>query len=95
MRDAHTVLVAVSVFADTPAEAERKVMGLLPYPVADENSLDCWWIADDNRTDGSDCDSAVFVTPGMQAAASRLLFEEGMTDSWNIVPETPNRFSGE
>jgi hypothetical protein len=36
--------------------------------------LTSWWIAEDDRIDRSDCDSAVFVNPGGQAQASRILY---------------------
>ena len=35
--------------------------------------MECWWIAEDDRRDGSDNDSAVFVHPGKQMEAYRLL----------------------
>lgn len=42
-------------------------------------TLDSWWVANDERFDGSDCDSAVFVKPGNQAAARRLLRQAGLS----------------
>jgi hypothetical protein len=40
--------------------------------------LDAWWVANDLRYDGSDCDSAVFVTKDKQAEARALLREHGL-----------------
>jgi hypothetical protein len=54
--------------------------------------LECWWVAEDDRRDGSDNDSAVFVNPGAQHAASFLLHEEGLTPSCNVVKRSPTRF---
>lgn len=42
-----------------------------------EVNLDSFWIADDNQG-MSDCDSAVFVSKGNQAAARELLREHGL-----------------
>jgi len=42
-------------------------------------NLDAWWVANDERYDGSDCDSAVFVPMGKQDEARRLLREHGIT----------------
>lgn len=45
----------------------------------DEINLDSWWVANDDRFDGSDADSAVFVPFGKQAQARDWL--DG-SDSW-------------
>lgn len=51
-------------------------------PAGDESygdiHLDAWWVANDERFDGSDCDSAVFVTKGNQKAARKLLRAHGL-----------------
>lgn len=44
-----------------------------------------WWVAEDDRSDGSDCDSAVFVEPGNQAIASLLLHAARLTPANNVV----------
>jgi hypothetical protein len=59
----------------------------LPRPM--EGAVESWWQADEDRIDGSDNDSAVFVRPGYGRAASTLLFEAGMTGSYNIVNPSP------
>lgn len=54
----HVILVACVVEADTRDAAQDVVMALLPFNE--------WWIAEDDRRDGSDNDSAVFVPQGSQ-----------------------------
>lgn len=59
---AHTILVAFCVNADTREAAQRLLMRRLPRCDADfHTTIDSWWIAEDDRVDGSDNDSAVFV----------------------------------
>lgn len=78
---AYTILVAFCVNAETRAEAQRELMLRLPDPVSDKywpsvgphEVIDSWWIAEDDRIDGSDNNSAVFVPMGSQAAAVRSL----------------------
>lgn len=41
-------------------------------------NLDSWWVANDERFDRSDNDSAVFVHKGSQDIARRMLREEGL-----------------
>ena len=65
MHPEHTILVAVTVYAPDWQAAQAKVMQHLPKPGAD--GIDSWWIAEDERADGSDNDSAVFVPMGKQA----------------------------
>jgi hypothetical protein len=63
----HTILVAFDVQADTMKQAQENLMNyVLPHIEMDHDtwhkaSLDSWWIAEDERYDGSDCDSAMFV----------------------------------
>lgn len=44
-----------------------------------------FWIAEDDRTDRSDCDSAVFVHPGCQHMASKVLIQLDMSGECNQV----------
>jgi hypothetical protein len=79
---AHVILVAFEVDGDSPADAQARLITEL-FPLVrgrDETSpIECWWIAEDERMDGSDCDSAVFVTPGQQSAARSMLLNAGLT----------------
>ena len=91
MSTEHTVLVAFTVEADTRAEAhaalQRRLIPTLRHEDA-TSPVESWWIAEDDRTDGSDCDSAVFVDAGKQAEALRLLWSAGLTPICNM-PRTP------
>lgn len=70
--DEHVILVAVSVVAETRESAELYLHHRLPRP-GDElpetggTYVESWWVAEDDRRDGSDNDSAVFVPKGTQA----------------------------
>lgn len=64
MHPEHTILVAVTVYAPTWEAAQAKLMLNMPKPGVD--GIDSWWIAEDERYDGSDNDSAVFVPIGTQ-----------------------------
>lgn len=83
-----TILAAFDIEAPTRAEAESiLIRDLAEHPVSISDSpIDGWWIAEDFRSDSSDRDSAIFVVRGMQARASRLLEQHGLTASWNITP---------
>ncbi|HLU42297.1 MAG TPA: hypothetical protein VKZ55_07875 [Microthrixaceae bacterium] len=85
----HTILAAFVVEADTYDDAERELRERLPQPALEASPVVEWWIAEDRRRDGSDSDSAVFVTPGAQRAASRLLHREGYTPAHNVVDVDP------
>ena len=72
-----TFLVAITVEgpAITRAQAEVYLHGVLPRPGVGPRSgarVQEWWIAEDDRRDGSDNDSAVFVPFGTQHAAGRI-----------------------
>jgi len=59
---AHTILVAFAVNAATREQAQQVLMSRLPNPESDGHAtIDCWWIAENDRIDGSDNDSAIFV----------------------------------
>ena len=86
-----TVLVAFCVQATDREAAMDQVMGFLPREARDpeiweQAGLDCWWIAEDDRTDGSDNDSAVFVPMGRQAHWS---FKIGEADGYEGRGVTP------
>lgn len=91
------ILVAVTVQGRTRAERLAALMEWLPdvgsnddYPRGHETGITSWWIAEDDRTDGSDNDSAVFVDPGKQSHASRVLLNRGLTQAWNVVTQKPD-----
>ena len=103
----HTFLVAFEVNAPngdlTRQGAERDLLRALPSPgdhlsAYHDAHLECWWVAEDDRHDGSDNDSAIYVHPGKQAAAYVLLREHGLTNDCNDPTRTdghgsPWRFS--
>lgn len=48
-------------------------------PAHEDSLIDCWWMAEDDRQDGSDCDSAIFVPRGSQSDFAQMVrtwFEE-------------------
>lgn len=59
--DEHVVLVAFTVLASSFEQANYQMVDWLPKP--DQRIVESWWVAEDTRFDGSDCESAVFV-PG-------------------------------
>ena len=83
----HTIVVAFTVFAENREQAQRGLMPMLPRgPVMGQlweeggDCVDSWWIAEDDRLDGSDNDSAVFVPMGKQAAWARAVKATGDLD---------------
>ncbi len=80
----HDVLmVAFDIFGPNQALAEEFIANYLPEPgvqtfKGQRINLDSFWFANDVRGDGSDTDSAVFVTKGKQAEARALLREHGL-----------------
>lgn len=89
----HVFLVAVEMAEDftTREAAEESLRHHLP---ATGGHITCWWVAEDDRRDGSDNDSAVFVTPGNQNVASDLLHDYGLTPEWNITDRPAGQFEG-
>jgi hypothetical protein len=87
----HIITVAFHVTGDdlSRLEAQEALLNVLPRPSVIPSAagtvamLDSWWEAEDDRIDGSDNDSAVFVTAGAQRKAFALLKEAGLTGSWN------------
>ncbi len=68
----HVIMVAFEVEGTDWEDAQRNLMAALPRPWY-TRGIECWWIAEDVRYDGSDNDSAVFVPVGMQAATTNLI----------------------
>lgn len=87
----HTILVAFSVKSGSRTEAMAEIYKVLPN-VPEHEKLVCWWIAEDDRMDNSDEDSAVFVTPGNQESASFLLRIMKQTPKHNVVNRPDSRF---
>jgi hypothetical protein len=82
------MLVAFEVYGGTREEAEAALTPQLqPVLASNGGPAECWWVAEDDRHDGSDNDSAVFVTMGMQPEASSALFQAGLTAPWNIATD--------
>lgn len=73
----HTILVAVVVQGHDRESAERHLHDVLPTP-GEDNDIDSWWIAEDERYDRSDCDSAVFCGVGNQHKARDLIEKAGL-----------------
>lgn len=73
----HTLLVGVSMHGATREQAMERLMLLLPTPTVDSGVED-WWLADDDRVDGSDRDSAVFCKTGHQREATAMLRKVGL-----------------
>lgn len=80
----HVVLVAFQVESRSNLVAQAEVMKALKNLVP-QGLVVAWWIAEDDRTDGSDNDSAVFVHKGSQRVAYNVLELAQLTGPWNTV----------
>lgn len=87
----HVILVAFCVDDDDWASAQTTLMqalisqgSMIKKQVDAGGPITSWWIAEDDRLDGSDNDSAVFVTKGFQGDASRGLLEADLTGPHNM-----------
>lgn len=87
----HTILVAFTVEAETRKQAHESVQREMPKP-SESQTITSWWVAEDDRHDRSDNDSAVFVTPGAAEAAFKVLLNAGLTEPHNrpAVPACPS-----
>jgi hypothetical protein len=86
----HTITIAVTVEADSAIKAHDQVAAALRGsdtidPARNLNGITSWWVAEDQRIDGSDNDSAVFVHPGAQRQAVQVLAALGLTDGCNLT----------
>lgn len=74
---AHVVLVAFEVRADSEQHAQQQLMDKLlpnaPFTTSTSDWLECWWIAEDERYDRSDLNSAVFVPEYLTQVQARDL----------------------
>lgn len=75
----YTVLVAFEVEAESVEDAQDHLMqqvGIRALRSSNPDSrIECWWIAEDERYDGSDLESAVFVPEGIGQGEARELLE--------------------
>lgn len=82
----HTVLVAFTVYGHDHRDAMATLVPLLPsVDEIPEETVTSWWFAEDDRIDGSDTDSAIFVPPGEAWRISTALAVLGLTPNCNIV----------
>lgn len=90
----HVFLVAVQVSLPdymNRLDAEREMRAMLPRPgeyLKTAGQVECWWVAEDDRDDGSDNDSAIFVTPGAAQVAYEVLHKAGLTPDCNDPSKT-------
>ena len=83
----HVILVAVTVEATSRREAHEAVMAAMPTP---GQGVQSWWVAEDDRLDGSDNDSAVFCDKGEQAVAFEFLHDEAISADHNDPKRRPS-----
>lgn len=83
-RPEHIITVGFSVRGQSREDAHRNLHRVLPVPT-ESPDLEQWWVAEDDRLDGSDNDSAVYIPMGSQAAVSRLLAAAGLTPPHNVI----------
>jgi hypothetical protein len=102
------ILIAIQATGEDREDIMRNVMAVLPHSgdprpgmglgTDSDFGIECWWIAEDDRSDGSDCDSAIFVHKGLQRFASKILAAFDFTGKGNITPmgrNDKNNFDGE
>lgn len=78
-----TVLVAIEVTADSPVAAQEALMRDV---LRVGGAVQAWWFAEDERYDGSDNDSAVFVPMGEQEAwAEQVRAARDVTDAPDVT----------
>jgi hypothetical protein len=75
------VLVAFEI-EDVGSHTDAQDLLIDALPAAG-GAIESWWIAEDIRVDGSDCDSAVFVNRGRQHEAFLALRAAGLSDYYN------------
>ena len=93
----HTILVAFTVQGSNRDEAHRRLQAALISadtinPTKSYNGITSWWVAEDDREDRSDNDSAVFVKPGAQATAVGYLHGLGLTEHCNLEQGAESHF---
>lgn len=84
----YTFAVGVTAYGVDRADAERKVIDLLADGTAARHGfserlrISDWWVAEDDRSDDSDQDSAIWVPLGSQRAAVEVLDQYLRTDAY-------------
>lgn len=80
-----TVIVALTVKGATKEDRQRSVMNALAVALEDveDSNVEDWWIADDERYDGSSNASAVFVEMGNAYTAFQVLNSLELTGEGN------------
>lgn len=96
----HVILVAFAVEGENLSrdEAAEVLLSELPRPGTKRfhrvggprAEIESWWQAEDDRIDGSDNDSAVFVRAGNQRKAHAVLVEHDLTS----VHNDPDLYAG-
>ena len=91
MPDEHVFLVAFHMRGRGRDECQGQLIRSLrhgvplgPGPFKQREVVEEWWVAEDDRLDGSDNDSAVFCHKGSQAKASEELYGAHLTEAWNV-----------
>lgn len=87
----HVILIAMHVSAPNRQAAQNWLLTHLPSTRDPKNfgALDSWWIAEDDRVDGSDNGSAVFVKAGQTEEAYDVLEAAGLTGEAHYATWTP------
>lgn len=82
-----TFLVAVVAPSHQDVEHFLKASPYSPGGFEQDSAIDSWWVAEDDREDGSDCDSAVFVPRGSQRDMSDMIKDhiEHHTEEWDEI----------
>lgn len=96
----HVILVAFHVDASATdakfsrAQAMEHMYSAIAHDEYSGPGELSYWIAEDDRIDGSDCDSAVFCNPGNQEQASRVLYNTvAMRDGKVVEGDDLNRLT--
>lgn len=89
--DEHVILVAFHVKAANRQHAHYALTNRLIDEELLGDSIQEWWVAEDDREDGSDNDSAVFCRLGNQEQAARALYLEGLAEKHNLVARPLSR----
>jgi hypothetical protein len=91
--DEHVILLAVQTTGCASfREAQRLILDTIEVgldPDHERPFVESYWIAEDDRIDGSDCESAVFCKPGEQGQAMVVLSEHGLTGEPDYTTWSP------